>query len=74
MTEPIVKIHLFVEHRDTVVPRVDDVLDPRVHLCASRFPVETRHEQVVVVGVDMADGSDMGKPRRIRVLSFRRHQ
>src|SRR5262245_35174172 len=32
-----------------------------MHLCASRFAVDTRHEQGVVVGVDMADGGNDGE-------------
>src|SRR3954454_7555031 len=55
-TEP-----LSVEQRDPVAPRVDDVFDTLMHLCASRFAVDTRHEQGIVVGVDMADGSDDGQ-------------
>ena len=51
---------LFVEHRNTVAPGIDDILDTLVHLCSSRFAVDTRHEQLVVVGVDMADGGDDG--------------
>src|SRR5262245_59315176 len=49
---------LSVEHCNTVAPRIDHVLDALVHLCPSRFAVDTRHEQGVVVGVDMADGGD----------------
>src|SRR6478609_283328 len=58
---------LFVEHRNTVAPRVDDVLDTLVHLCASRFAVATRHEQDVVVGVDMADGGNDGEAYSVAV-------
>jgi hypothetical protein len=39
---------LSVEHRNTVAPRVEYVLDTLMHLCASRFAVDTRHEQGVV--------------------------
>src|SRR5258705_12605002 len=52
---------LSVEHRNTVAPRVDDVLDALVHLCSSRLAVDTRHEQCVVVGVDMADRGGNGE-------------
>jgi hypothetical protein len=52
---------LFVEHYNTVAPRADDVLDTLVHLCSSRFAIDTRHKQYVVVGVDMADGGDDGR-------------
>jgi hypothetical protein len=38
-----------------------------MHLCASRFPVDTRHEQGVVVGVDMADGGDDGEAYGVAV-------
>jgi death on curing protein len=58
---------LFVEHRNSVAPCVDDVLDAREHLCASRFAVDTRHEQGVVVGVDMADRSDHGETYSVAV-------
>src|SRR3954468_4424545 len=58
---------LSVEHRHTVAPRVDDVLDTLLHLCASRFAVDTRHQQGVVVGVDMADGSDDGQAYSVAV-------
>src|SRR5258705_13533357 len=51
---------LSIEHRNTVAPRVDDVLDALVHLCSSRLAVDTRHEQCVVVGVDMAGGGGGG--------------
>src|SRR5262245_43481239 len=49
---------LFVEHRNTVAPRVDHGLSPLVCLRTSRFAVDSRHEQGVVVGVEMADGGD----------------
>src|SRR4051812_40258212 len=58
---------LSVEHRHTVAPRVDDVLDTLVHLCASRFAVDTRHQQGVVVGVDMAHGGDDGEAESVGV-------
>jgi hypothetical protein len=58
---------LSVEHRNTVPPRVDDVLYTLMHLCASRFAVDTRHEQRVVIGVDMADGGDDGEAYRVAV-------
>ena len=55
--------HLPVEHRHTVAPRGDDVPDTCVYRCASRFAVETRHQQVVVVGVDVAHQGDDGQDR-----------
>ena len=58
---------LSVEHRNTVAPRVDDVLDTLVHVCASRFAVDPRHEQGVVVGVDMADGGNDGEAYSVAV-------
>jgi hypothetical protein len=56
-----------VEHRNTVPPRVDDVLYTLMHLCASRFAVDTRHQQGVVVGVDMADGRNDGEAYSVTV-------
>ena len=38
-----------------------------VHLRSSRFAVDTRHEQSVVVGVDMADGGDDGQAYSVGV-------
>jgi hypothetical protein len=58
---------LSVEHRNTVAPRVDDVLDTLMHLCASRFAVDTRHQQGVIFGLDMADGRDDGEAYSIAV-------
>jgi hypothetical protein len=58
---------LSVEHRNTVAPRVDDVLDALAHLFPSRFAVDSRHEQSVVVGVDMAHGGDDGQAYSVAV-------
>ena len=58
---------LSVEHRNTVTPRVDDVLETLVHLCSTRFAVDTRHQQGVVVGVDMAHGCDDGEAYSVAV-------
>src|SRR5206468_2996707 len=57
----------FVEQRNTIAPRIEDIRDTLAHLCASRFPVDTRHEQCVVGGVDMADGGDDSQPYSIVV-------
>ena len=56
-----------VEHRNTVAPRVDDVLDTLMHLRAGRFPVGTGHEQGTVVGVGMADRGDDGQAYSVAV-------
>src|ERR1700736_55983 len=38
-----------------------------MHMRARRFAVDTRHEQGVVVGVDMADGGDDGEAYGVAV-------
>src|SRR5262245_34910226 len=40
-----------------------------MHLCASRFAVDTRHQQGVVVGVDMAHGGDDREAYSVAVKS-----
>ena len=50
-----------VEWCCTVAPRVEDVLDTTSHLCSPRFARGARHEEVVVVGVNMPDGGHDGE-------------
>jgi len=50
-----------VEWCCTVAPRIEDVLDATSHLCWPRFAHGDRHEEVVVVGVDMPDGGHDGE-------------
>lgn len=56
-----------VQRHNTFAPGIDDVLDTLLHLRSSRFAVHSRHEQVVVVGVDMADGGDDRKAHSVGV-------
>src|SRR6185295_12708865 len=68
LTEPSRRARrLSVEHRNTVAPRVQDVLDTTSHVCSCRFAVDPRHEQDVVVGVDMADGGNDGEAYSVAV-------
>lgn len=43
-------------------PAVQYVLDLLAHLLASHLPVDSRHQQLVIVGVDVADRRRNGQP------------
>ena len=48
-------------------PAVQHVLDTLAHLPSSRLPVNPRHRQPVIVGVDVADRRRNGQPYGVRI-------
>jgi hypothetical protein len=56
-----------VEHRDTVAPGGQHVLDAAADTVSSRFAVDSRHEQFVVFGVDVPHRGCDGEPYGVRI-------
>lgn len=48
-------------------PAVQYVLDVLAHLSSSCLPVDARHQQLVIVGVDVADRRRNGQPYGVRI-------
>ena len=53
--------------RSSRAPAAQYVLNTLAHLLSGRFPVDARHQQLVIAGVDVADRRGNGEPYGVRI-------